>query len=206
MKKIIWTIGIVFSFLTVASAQENLKKTSKDVIYGAKAGVNIANIVGDDAGNANSFVGFNAGLFVQVPLNNKLFLQPEILYSAQGSKSSLFVEGSNYDAILKINYINVPVLLKYYIDSKFALEAGPYVGFLTSAKVKVKGNGISETVDVKDAFKSVDFGLGFGFNYDFSDKVFANARYSAGLSKIGDSGTDDDVKNSVFQIGLGFKF
>ena len=73
-------------------------------------------------------------------------------------------------------------------------------------KVKASGFG-SDTVDMKDELKSTDFGLGLGMNYEFSDVIFANARYQAGLTEIGDSeGGSNDIKNSVFQIGLGFRF
>jgi opacity protein-like surface antigen len=211
MKKMMFSAlaVLVFGF---ATAQEEVKKAS-DVKFGAKGGINLANIAGDDAGDANMYVGFNAGMFVEIPLTDKLTIQPEVLYSAQGSKSEgpLEVEGNVYDveATLKLNYINIPVMFKYQVADKFSLEAGPYVGFLASAKVKAEVSGIgSATEDAKDFFKSTDFGLGLGMNYEFSDVIFANARYQGGLTQIGDSGQEgaDDIKNSVFQFGLGFRF
>ena len=210
MKKMVFAAlaVLVFGF---ANAQDEVKATS-EVKFGAKGGINLANIVGDDAGDANMFVGFNAGFFVEIPVTDKLTIQPEILYSAQGSKSEgpLNIEGDIYDvkATLKMNYINVPVMFKYQVADKFSLEAGPYIGFLVSAKVKAEVSGFgSATEDAKDLFKSTDFGLGLGMNYEFSDVIFANARYQAGLTEIGDSEAGgNSVKNSVFQIGLGFRF
>ena len=210
MKKMVFAAlaVLVFGF---TNAQDEVKATS-EVKFGAKGGINLANIVGDDAGDANMFVGFNAGFFVEIPVTDKLTIQPEILYSAQGSKSEgpLNIEGDIYDvkATLKMNYINVPVMFKYQVADKFSLEAGPYVGFLVSAKVKAEVSGFgSATEDAKDLFKSTDFGLGLGMNYEFSDVIFANARYQAGLTEIGDSEAGgNSVKNSVFQIGLGFRF
>ena len=209
MKKMMFSAlaVLVFGF---ATAQEEAKTASK-VKFGAKGGVNLANIVGDDAGDANMFVGFNAGMFVEIPITEKLTIQPEVLYSAQGSKSEgqFDIEGDLYDikATLKMNYINVPVMFKYQLAEKYSIEAGPYVGFLVSAKVKAEVVGFgSATEDIKDSFKSTDFGLGVGMNYEFSDVIFANARYQGGLTQIGDTGEGDNVKNSVFQIGLGFRF
>ncbi|HBD26579.1 porin family protein [Flavobacterium sp.] len=210
MKKMVFAAlaVLVFGF---TNAQDEVKATS-EVKFGAKGGINLANIVGDDAGDANMFVGFNAGFFVEIPVTDKLTIQPEILYSAQGSKSEgpLNIEGDIYDvkATLKMNYINVPVMFKYQVTDKFSLEAGPYVGFLVRAKVKAEVSGFgSATEDAKDLFKSTDFGLGLGMNYEFSDVIFANARYQAGLTEIGDSEAGgNSVKNSVFQIGLGFRF
>jgi opacity protein-like surface antigen len=207
MKKMMFSAlaVLVFSF---ATAQEEAKKAS-EVKFGAKGGINLANIAGDDAGDANMYVGFNVGMFVEIPVTDKLTIQPEVLYSAQGSKSEGTFEGYNFDATFKLNYINIPVMFKYQVANKFSLEAGPYVGFLTSAKIDVDIAGLgSDTVDMKDQMKSTDFGLGLGMNYEFSDVIFANARYQAGLTQIGDSGQEgaDDIKNSVFQIGLGFRF
>ena len=210
MKKMVFAAlaVLVFGF---TNAQDEVKATS-EVKFGAKGGINLANIVGDDAGDANMFVGFNAGFFVEIPVTDKLTIQPEILYSAQGSKSEgpLNIEGDIYDvkATLKMNYINVPVMFKYQVADKFSLEAGPYVGFLTKAKLEFDIEGLgSGTEDMKDNVKSTDFGIGVGMNYEFSDVIFANARYQAGLTEIGDSEAGgNSVKNSVFQIGLGFRF
>ena len=105
MKKVLLSAVavMVFGFM---SAQEEVKSTS-DVKFGAKGGVNFANLVGDDAGDATMFVGFNVGLFVEIPITDKLTIQPELLYSAQGSKSEgpLVIEGDVYDvkATMKMN-------------------------------------------------------------------------------------------------------
>ena len=94
-------------------------------------------------------------------------------------------------------------MFKYNVEEKFSLEAGPYIGFLTTAKMKVDVDGYgSATEDIKDLLKSTDFGIALGMNYDFSDVVFANLRYQAGLTQIGDSGAGDDIKNSVFQANI----
>ena len=206
MKKLFVAVMALLSFGISFAQQES--KSGSDIKYGAKGGLNLANIVGDDAGDANNYVGFNAGFFVEIPVTDKLIFQPEILYSAQGSKSEGIVDGYNVDAILKFNYINLPLMFKYQVANKFSLEAGPYIGFLTSAKLKFDVEGLgSDTVDMKDDVKSTDFGIGVGMNYEFSDVIFANARYQGGLTEIGDSEAGgNSVKNSVFQIGLGFRF
>ena len=171
------------------------------VKYGAKAGLNIATLNGDEEG-LKSLVGFHVGGFAQIPLAAKFTFQPEVVYSAQGAKE----DGGN--GKWNLGYINVPLMFKYQVANKFSLEAGPYIGFLTSAKLKFDVEGLgSDTVDMKDDVKSTDFGIGVGMNYEFSDVIFANARYQGGLTEIGDSEAGgNSVKNSVFQIGLGFRF
>nr|WP_245895621.1 porin family protein [Flavobacterium album] len=114
--------------------------------------------------------------------------------------ASYKVLGADYD--LKTNYINVPILAKYYIMEGLSLEAGPYVGFLMSAK--------ADDEDVKDGYKSIDFGLAGGVAYDLPMGVFFQARYNAGLSDINDTespvGSTPKITNNVIQVSVGYKF
>ena len=166
------------------------------VKYGAKAGLNIATLNGDVEG-AKSLVGFHVGGFAQVPLAAKFTFQPEVVYSAQGAKED-GGDGKN-----NLGYINVPLMFKYAIAEKFNVEAGPQIGFLVSAKAKQEG----VSVDIKDELNSVDFSIGLGASYDFTQNLSADVRYNAGVSNlIKDSEGDYKATNGVFQIGLGYKF
>ena len=99
-------------------------------------------------------------------------------------------------------------MAKYYAAKNFSLEAGPQIGFLTTAVANASGSGTTVDVDVKQFFKSVDFGLNIGMGYDFTKKLSASLRYNIGLSNIGSNTftTDGDkITNSVFSISLGYK-
>ena len=206
MKKYFLLAIFLSSFVFDVSAQDNSTTSKKEnTIVGIKAGLNIANFVGDDAGDSKSLIGFNGGLFLEFKVTDKFFIQPELLYSIQGSNEDLVAEGFNFDVTFKTKYINLPVMAKYYVANDLQLEVGPYIGFLVDAEVKATFQGQSQTVDAKEFLKSNDFGINLGLNYDFSNVVFFNARYSAGLVQVGDTGSNDDIKNSVFQFGLGFR-
>ncbi|MFD2910166.1 porin family protein [Flavobacterium ardleyense] len=185
-----------------------MQKKIPDLRFGAKVGVNFATFVGEDADDSFMYVGFNVGFFAEIPITEKLIFQPEILYSTQGAKSKESAINFDIEATLKFEYINIPLMFKYEVAKNFSLEAGPYVGFLTRANLKVKFAGYgSESENFKNRIKSTDFGLGLGMNYDFTNVIFANVRYQAGLTEFGDLGEgSDNVKNSVFQLGLGFRF
>lgn len=62
-----------------------------------------------------------------------------------------------------------PVIFKYYVAKKINVEAGPQIGLLTSANTTAKLNGFSASHDtnVKDNFKSLDFGLNLGAGFVF---------------------------------------
>jgi hypothetical protein len=100
-------------------------------------------------------------------------------------------------------------MAKYYATEKFSLEAGPQIGFLTSAKVNGTSGGTTVDVDAKRFFNSTDFGINFGAGYDFTKKISAGIRYNLGLSNIGSNefvSDGDKITNSVFSISVGYKF
>jgi opacity protein-like surface antigen len=207
MKKIILSAIAVMTFAFV---------NAQDVKYGVKGGVNISNFSGDtDGTDLKSRVGFNIGGFVEIKFSEKFALQPEILYSTQGTKFKNVgaeVGGSFYTGDINFNlaYINIPVMFKYYGTKKFSIEAGPQIGFLTSAKSKTKLDGFNRTnqIDVKDIFESIDFGLNLGAGYDFTENISVGARYNFGLANIAKTEAGDNTKlhNSVFSFSVGYKF
>ena len=125
------------------------------------------------------------GMFAEFKVSNKFSIQPELLYSRQGAKV-----GSK-----KLNYINVPVLVKFYPINKFSIEAGPQVGYLLS----IKGGTLS-----KSDYKKIDLSAVMGFNYQLNDEIGIGARYNLGLKDI--TKTSGKHKNAMFQFLLTYKF
>ena len=189
MKKIILTVGAIFAF-SLANAQDK-----EDMSFGIKGGMNISavtNITG-----SSSLTGFHIGGFAEFKVSDKFTIQPELLYSTQGDK---------YDGgKTNLDYINIPVMFKYYVADAFSLEAGPQIGLLISGKEKLDSG---TSTDVKSAYKSTDFDLDFGAGYDFTDNISAAIRYNLGLAqlqKVLPSGQSAS-HNSVFQVSLGYRF
>lgn len=213
MNKIILTIATILA-VSFVNAQD-AKTDGKDGIkFGVKAGVNFANLTGDF--NPSMKIGFHLGGFMQYKVSEKFVLQPELLFSTQGAKYNDDQVGEGYlvagETDIKLSYLNIPLMAKYYVTNKFSLEAGPQIGFLLSAKDKygytgtVQGVPVSESgeIDIKDDLNSIDFGINFGVGYDFNDKISLGLRYNLGLSEISDFYYFDN--NSVIQLSLGYKF
>jgi len=198
MKKIMLTAAAVLAF-----AFSNAQETK----FGVKAGLNIANI-GGDIEDASSKIGFNVGGFAEFKISDKFAIQPELLFSTQGAKTEWSEDDVTVEEKLNLSYLNIPVMAKFYVAEKFSLEAGPQIGFLLSAKSKFEGGGLSEEVDVKDAYESIDFGVNFGAGYDFTENLSAGVRYNLGLSNIAktEDGEDFKMNNSVFSVSVGYKF
>lgn len=191
--------------------------------YGIKGGMNVAkisNLEDEDELIVAGFKtknGFIFGCFYRFDLNNNLALQPEVYYSMKGTQASgsgvIYGYGYSYDLSIEINYLEVPVLLKYKILPKGnytpSLFAGPYVAFQMSTKASatVEVEGVTQTEEtVMDEVKSIDLGVTVGGSLGIkmgSGSIILDLRYSLGLTKIAD---DTDAKNSSFTLMLGYAF
>jgi len=206
MKKLILCGAIaLFGFLS-ANAQE--------VKFGAKAGVNLATI-GGDVEDADGRTSFHVGGVAEIMISDKFSVQPELLYSAQGLQSeyteTIFGSDVKFEEKLKLDYINLPIMAKFYVAEGLSIEAGPQVGFLISAESEVEasfeGDSENQTEDVKDGFKSVDFAAGIGLGYKLDSGLNFSARYTLGLANIAEDAADDfSIQNNVLQVSLGYMF
>ena len=207
MKKILFILTIVlFGFSSIIA--QNIK-------YGSKIGINIANISGDETDDLNTRTSLHAGAVAEIIISDEFSFQAELLYSAQGAKSdyseTLDEVTFRYTSV-KLEYINVPLLAKYYVTEGFSLEAGPQVGFLITAdrEFEKTDNGETETgaEDILDEIKGIDFGLNFGLGYKLDSGIFLAASYNFGLSDINDfEGTDQLInQNQVVQVSVGYFF
>jgi hypothetical protein len=161
---------------------------------GIKAGLNLANQISKSDGYTSSpsfLPGMHAGAYVTWMFTEHLGLQPEVLYSAQGAK--------NGDYKVKVNYVNIPVLVRYNVNDLLSFHAGPQFGVLTSAKYVA---GSNET-DVKDQVKGSDIGLAAGVGIDLPMKLNFSFRFIQGLSDIGED-SNSTTKNYNLQFSVGY--
>lgn len=185
MKKLIVTFFLVAgSVCSFAQAQLGI---------GIKGGVNFAKLDGTTSAQANfeNRTGYHFGAFVLIKVN-KVGIQPELLFSQQGSKVK--VNTTDFDG--NFSYINIPVIVKLYTVAGINLQVGPQFGFLSRAEI-----GGS---DVKDDFKNSDVSLALGAGWDLPFGLKIDARYNLGLTKIDDSPDFQNIKNQVIQLSVGY--
>ena len=108
----------VFALLVVSNVNAQ-EKSSKGPSFGLKGGVSFSNIIKtDDSDFETNFVtGFNAGVFINVPILDKLAFQPELMFSQKGymsDRSGILGSGT---LTQKTNWIEIPILA--------AIEAAP---------------------------------------------------------------------------------
>lgn len=205
MKKIL-PIAALIAISFTSTAQQKFK-------FGPKAGVNFSTL--SKVAKAEMLPGFYVGAVAEIKFSEKFSFQPELVYSSQGAKniysetlSGTTVHHHNHD---KIEYINIPLLAKYYFTKAFSIELGPQFGLLIEAKNKdeVSTNGVEvkQNRNFKHEVNSFDFGIGAGLAYDFSNGFFVNTRYNLGLSKVGRTNQYySESTNGVTQLGIGYKF
>lgn len=182
---------------------------------GIKGGYNMSNLYTEDVDDQNVLSGFNVGLFATLPLSSSVALQPELIYSTKGAElqyDNLFAQGT---AKFRLNYIEVPVLIKANLTKNFNIHFGPYAAFLVDSKITNQGQdgniNFEQEIDKED-LNTVDYGVAAGVGFDF-DSFGIGARYNYGLSTVGkertfagSTYTFPDSKNSVLSIYAAIKF
>lgn len=198
MKKVLLVLAIAFSPLVHASAQ--------GIGVGLKGGLNFSNQdIASVPQDISSRTGFHGGLYAHISLGT-IGIQPELLYSSQGSEFEETVTGSDGSPNTlsiknKFAYLTVPILVRFNI-AMFNVHVGPQFGILASADLDV--NDVAR--DVKDQYKSGDFSIAAGLGVDLPFNLNATVRYVAGISDISDNLDDlGEVKNTTLQVSLGYR-
>ena len=170
---------------------------SQSIDLGVKAGVNFSSINYDNVASS-SITGFQAGVFAGIKFSDKLGVQADVLYSKQGAELTV----SNVLQQIDLSYVNVPIVLKYYVFQGLNIQVGPQFGFVIDDNIK---EILAGQVDAKSADVSGVVGLG----YDLPLGLRVDARYNFGFSDVLDGiipGETDkgDSSNKVFSIAVGY--
>lgn len=176
------SVAFLSLFLLNANAQHAI---------GLKGGVNIAHLSGFEG---NSRISGHGGIFLHHTINSSWCFQPELLFSGEGQR--YFSNGE--ERTLALDYLQLPLMIQYYVAPQIYLEAGPQVGVLISAQDK--GNEASH-LNVKDDFSAAQIALGVGLGFKATDQVILYGRYNFGLTDV--TRFDNIVDHSrVGQLGV----
>jgi hypothetical protein len=228
------SIGKTLGILLIAICIKQACYAQSDFSLGIKAGISIPNLKpsGDDPVSSgwSSIQGPYGGLLAELRLSDNFFLQGELNYATQGGKKSgvqafpsspfapYFPPGlpvpkylyAVYDAHIKLNYLEFPVVLKvnFFMGEAFSIfiDGGVYAGYLLKAKSTSSGtsniyldenltqpllsNEVSfdQSLDIKSDLKKFNFGVqaGFGMAYYFfnANKLVLTAGGNYGLVPI----------------------
>jgi hypothetical protein len=189
-------VVLIVSTLSL-SAQDRKNKT----IAGIKGGYNVSSVSFDGTAETETerLHGFHLGIYVESYIGKYISVQPEILYSQQGYK--IIDEDGTFTQ--KLDYLNVPLMFKFYPRKSFFLEAGPQVGFSISHKETYDSDFIFGDTSRELEPNNFDFGINLGAGFKSDAGLTLAARYHIGQNDIYD---EDKPKNRVWQIYVGFEF
>ncbi len=216
MKKLLIFTAIVLFGFTNVDAQDKAQ-------FGIKAGPNISTISSDAPIICfESAIGVQFGVMAAIPISEKMEFGPELQYLVAKSdyciedylndypyETSKATAADDYSGTIKLSYLNMPLMFKYYVAEGFSLEAGPNLAFLLSAKDEYDDFGDTGEDDIKDELKGIDFGVNFGLGYKLEGGLNFGARYNLGLSDANDNKEeigDYYLKIRSFQFFVGYFF
>ena len=195
MKTIYTTIAFIMISIVTLNAQDRKNKATA----GIKGGYNVSSVSFDGTSETAKLHGFHLGVYGESYIGKHLSIQPEILYSQQGYK----IIDNNGTYTQKLDYINVPLMLKLYPVKSFFLEAGPQIGFSISHKETFDSGFVLYDTSQEFEPSNFDWGVNLGAGFKSDGGVSLGARYHIGQNDIYDQ---DKPKNRVWQIYLGFEF
>ena len=193
--------------LTLIAAAILCMSASAQVQFGAKVGFDLTNFWGSDVEHGMK-PSYQAGLVMEYKFNPNFAIAPEVVFASQGGKFkaldlNIFGLDVSKTVTFNTNYINIPVMFKYYVAPAFSIDFGPQLGINVYSKYSIED--VDKAVDIKDNTKDVDFGLGLGGTYNLTENAFVQARYTMGMTKVFD-GDYNKEKNGNIQIAFGMKF
>ena len=175
-------ICLIFLFFTSFSFSQN-----KGFVGGIIAGAVASQVDGDRLEGYNK-AGFQGGIFLTNKVHKNFGFSFEMKYIQKGSRTTS-APPDTINAIperyykLRLNYVEVPILLNFYMKKKFMIETGLGFGYLFRVREDPDGYGF-QLPDVP--FKHYDFPFYFGVAYFPWENFHLNFRYSYSTLPIRD--------------------
>ncbi len=215
MKKIFLMVAVMIAAISASFAQ--------DFTFGARVGMNVANIGGDIDPKMDSKISLKAGVVACFPLADNIYLEPGLLFSPKGAKYEYKdIKGDNIKNVYNLNYLEIPIsaVYKFEVNSNFAVRGhvGPYVGVGMFGRYKREVNGSAKEKDggdKKKAFSSekracnyqrFDTGLNLGAGIEFSI-CYLGVQYGLGFMNFNSKNNKDyKMRNNVLSVDFGINF
>lgn len=213
MKKSIFlfSVALLFSVFTINAQEPNSDNRDK-LQLGIKGGLNFSNIYDSEGEefDAEGKFGFVGGLFLTIPIGKYLGVQPEVLYSQKGYKSTGSFLGTSYEMKRTTNFIDVPILLQIKPVEFVTLLAGPQYSFMLKRKDEFTGGSLSAVQE--EEFKNDDLrnnilGVIGGADFNFENLVLgARVGWDLQNNFKDEPSTTPRYRNVWYQATIGFRF
>ena len=189
MKRILFSVAALMFFTIVSNAQ--------GFHLGAKAGANLGKIDGQSFKDGFN-LGYQLGGFAEIDFTKGFGIQPEVLFNQTNTTvTDEPLSGLKGDEKIKLNYLSVPVLLRFNPSKILTINVGPQFSILTNNHKTTAGNAV-------DAFKGGDFAMVAGAQVNLG-MLRVYGRYNIGLSNINDVTDSEKWKSQQIQFGVGVR-
>jgi hypothetical protein len=185
--RFLYLIAILFPF--VLFSQDNSKSvfTLKPTL-----GLNGCQIHGDNYSGYDK-LGLFGGVAVNARLNNKLSLDIGFYFSQKGARHNPNPAKGDYSYYrVNLDYIDLPVLLRYKLNSAYFITVGPSIAYLVNYNENIN------YVDFTGAYKFNKFETGVNIGLGrkmLKEKMFVEVRCSNSITSVRDYG---QIANLVF--------
>lgn len=193
------------------------KLNTGKVEFGLDGGLNLS----DQSGRSGSGMlrSFNLGFYFDIKLKNAWMLHTGVIVKSNMGAGNLSVyplgspdldntfAGGSVER--KLNYFNVPFLIKYNFRNHFYVEAGPQFGLLYNAYDEftnnVQGGDVTYEKNIRDDYHPLDAGIvaGIGYRLMGGNGMNLGVRYYYGLVDVVIDDSIADVANRSLYITVG---
>jgi len=179
MKKSLSTWVLAMTALVICTGTVNAQE--KFATFGVKAGANLSTMNGDIK-KTNYVFKYQFGLTADLAFTENFYLITGLELQTKGTKSK--PHGSS-DTKFNPMYLQIPVHAAYKFNvadnTKLVFEAGPYVAYGISGKMKTDGSKVNIFGD--DRFKRFDMGAGAAVGVEVS-KFVIKTGYDFGILDV----------------------
>lgn len=178
------------------------------VKWDAKFGMNFSNMTKDS--EAKALPGFHLGVGMDYGFSENWSLQSGLMISSKGYKYDKDVLGADFKA--RPIYLDIPILAAYKFNisdnTKFVINAGPYLAFGLGGKGKFDVDGAEDIKVFKgeEGMSRFDLGIQYGIGLEISEHYLVNLTGQNGFICPWDVEEGDKPKNMTFSIGVGYRF
>lgn len=182
------------------------------VKWDARVGMNFSNVTKAD--NTKALPGFQLGVGMDYGFSENWSLQSGLMISSKGYKYDYKDEYYNESYKARPIYLDIPILAAYKFNisdnTKFVINAGPYLAFGLGGKCKYDEGGdykLFKGEDGDDAeMKRFDLGIQYGIGLEISEHYLVNLTGQNGFISPNNIDGLEDYKNMTFSIGVGYRF
>ena len=203
------SIFYLIAFISSLSFSQDEDSAEDKLDVGLRFGLSLADVV-TDSNTLSPRTSFLAGVHLEYKLLPKWSLQPELLLVRKGesSRSRNPETGDRTEERLLLDYLELPIFIKYKFNTAWSLEVGAYASYLVSAKQEYIAGASFETLNAQDQMESIDAGVAFGATYTTEWNFFLGTRFSSGFVNIANNAIEnsDEQYNAQFQLYFGYTF